>query len=247
MGVHSAAKDQESIAASTGVERQGRIHVSKHHAPNGGTTSKTLPSCRSNSGSRLSPRDNHQLQKSEGNDEHASTMPPRRRMTSACATADGRQKPSKIFIRTSPISTPRIRPSIHTPPPPQQLVGVAAKPRAGDQLHAWQGENSATPPAPTPSLDGEPQSPQSSRKVQSPHSKWTALRRSDLLATPKPTPPGASLLATLSKGNRPLAACQNSNLAEPSQRHHYLTMGSRRCLQTAPPPPARHHTATGPR
>nr|XP_020157361.1 WAS/WASL-interacting protein family member 1-like [Aegilops tauschii subsp. strangulata] len=118
------------------------------------------------------------------------------------------------------------RPSSLTPPPPQHLVDVVAKPRVDDRPHGWQGENTATPP--TPILDKEPQPPHSSGRVQDRPRRPSPTPRDGLataqirlttnscVGTTRSAPP----FAALHRGDRQLAARQNSILAKPSQRRH---------------------------
>lgn len=192
---------KKRIAAGTGGEQQGSIHVSKHHAPNGGTTSRTPPSCRSNSESRLSPRDKHQLQKSEGNDEHALATPPRRGMTTTGATAAGPAKAEQDFHpRVAHLHTSR---DLAIPSKYAHTAATAAPCRRSHNAEGRQpaastarGKSSATPPP--PSLDGEPQPPHSSGNVQdhprrpspTPRDGLAVVRHASPRRTPKPAPPG---------------------------------------------------------
>lgn len=80
------------------------------------------------------------------NSKRAREMPntPRRRLQEGkrhprVPSPPARQKPCKIFIRSSHISAPRrnwaARPSSFAPPPPQHLAVASAKPRTANRPH----------------------------------------------------------------------------------------------------------------
>mgnify|MGYP006968176492 CR=1 FL=1 len=162
--VHSAAEDQNRTTTNTGGEQRGLNLVSKHHAPNGGMTLRTPPSCRSCE-SRLSPRrqlpppgnetngNTHGDASRKGNDIHGC----HRRRSDQSRT---RFSSVALHISTPPRSWPALTVASHR----RRCSNMPSKPHQREPLQPHC--RGRTPQAPACGTNEEPQHPPSGARTR---------------------------------------------------------------------------------